>query len=182
MTRGFTLLAGERAILYHTHRARQVRACVRTCVLEWRVLSLFGTQSSLYQTFITSSKARHQRLLSWKKKQPQLVQPVFSRGFFLFLSFKYNVLTERFTDSTKSYENPQCSYRGKVKKQQQRKCVRETGSSDTPLFYIHSREKRLPMRQVTKTQYLSAIYDMRYRFYYFHTAFNPRDRRTERAV
>lgn len=37
-------------------------------------------------------------------------------------------------------------------------CVRETGSSDTPLFYIHSREKRLPMGQVAKTQYLSLPY------------------------
>lgn len=93
-----------------------------------------------------------------KKKQPQLVQPVFSREFFLFLFFKYNVLTDRFTDSTKNYENPQCSYRGKMKKQQQRKCVRETGSSDTSLFYIHSREKRLPMGQVTKTQLLFLPY------------------------
>lgn len=72
------------------HSPSKAGACVRTCVLEWRVLSLFGTQSSLYQTFITSSKARHQRLLEKKNNLNscnQCSQEGFSYFYFLNTTF-----------------------------------------------------------------------------------------------
>lgn len=141
MTRGFTLLAGERAILYHTHRARQVRACVRACLNGVYFPCLERDRTCIRRLSLARKHDTNGFFLE-KKKQPQLVQPVFSRGFFLFLFFKYNVLTDRFTDSTKNYENPQCSYRGKMKKQQQRKCVWERLARAIHPCFIYTAEKR----------------------------------------
>lgn len=57
-------------------------------------------------------------------------------------------------------------------------CVRDWLERYTPVLYTQPRKEVTNGAGRQNPVSLSPIYDMRYRFYYFHTAFNPRDCRT----